>query len=245
MRVDALALLAWRTGWRRSPGARRSRVRSAISGRDLGQHRGDVLVREAVKAVALHAGVAGSRGAAAPARRRPAGRDESWCRSRPPAARPAGARRPLRSAPGCAAGAAARAASARAARPAPRGVTTVGPRERAARRGPRGGRRRACARRRSVERSQTASDIERGARRRARRRRSWRSASLTARAVLRGQARRACRCPRSGRAPPAASRGRRSPVHAELQARRARVQDQRVVVHADRSAHRRAARAAA
>ena len=112
-------------------------------GRDLRQHRGDVLVREAVEAVALHAAAARDRVAAAPARRPRAGRDGSWCRSRRPAARPAGARRRLRSRRGCAAGAAARAAPARADRRRTSGVTTVGPRVTARRRARRDGRRRA------------------------------------------------------------------------------------------------------
>ena len=111
--VDALAVL------------QRAQARAAAQMRDdhaavgdlrchLRQHRGDVLVRQAVEAVALDAGAAEIARAAAPARRPPAARDGSWCRSRRPAARRAAARSPPRSPPGCTADGAVPAARARA-----------------------------------------------------------------------------------------------------------------------------------
>ena len=61
----------------------------------------------------------GSRWAAEPFRRRRAGRDESWCRSRRPAARREAARTPLQSPRGCTADAAAPAGPACGVPPAP------------------------------------------------------------------------------------------------------------------------------
>ena len=88
-------------------------------GRDVRQHRRDVLVRQAVEAVALHARGADLARQRHELRRRPAGRGGSSCRSTRPAARRAAARRRPRSPRGCAAGAAAPAARASADRRAP------------------------------------------------------------------------------------------------------------------------------
>ena len=101
-------------------------------GRFLRQHRGDVLVRQPVEAIALDARRADHRAAAARFRRPPAGRDGSSCRSRRPAAHREGAPRRRQSPRGCAADGGARAVSASRSSSSTCGVTIVG----AANRGP-------------------------------------------------------------------------------------------------------------
>ena len=124
--------------------------------RDLRQDRRDVLVRQAVEAVALHAARGRDRAAAARPRRPPAGRDGSWCRSRRPAARRAAARTTASMAARLcgwcsgASGISSRRSSSTS------GVTIVGRRS-ARRHARRDGRRRARARRRSARAASSAS----------------------------------------------------------------------------------------
>ena len=203
--VATLRPPAARTSTRRCPGAQRPCGRPPPRRSTLRQHARDVLVRQAVEAVAAHAALGDRAAAARRPARPPASCGGTRCRSTPPAAAPASARAARGSAPGCAADAAAPAAPAPRAPRATGASTRTGCRSRCRRGPPMTDGARACR----VERSRSAAEQER-------QRSSWperdasddRSASDRAVGDLGARTRARCRrpssCPRCTSAGPAA-----------------------------------------